>query len=477
MFEGHAGALDPRGRRPRRHGRRHALGAVALAAVTAIGVGVTTPLALASAAPATAAGSPPTTTTTVVSPTTTVTTAVGSGSTTTSTTTASAAPGSATSTTTTTVTPTTTTTTSVPARPVTTTTTTTVPVPPTTVPATVPAAASAPGPAPTVAAHVVPHFDTTCSRPATPGLQTYLDSLPAGSTFTSSVTACYLVPDGILLTRPITLVGGTFYDPTTTRAPGTVYSALKPIILIKDTAHVALTDISVLGANTTGVYHAPLVGQAGVKVMSSSDVSLTGITAKDTWGDGLELVADLTDHIHTPVTGLVVRGFTTIDAGRQGVTLAEVASSLLDHVNVVSPADSGFDFESDIGGLGSSNVIISNCTDDHGFNLIQFFSGPITVANCTGFHHVSLGSLNSNAPINFVGGSLICKRADPVPCIKQNGGSLTFTGVAISRTTGTIGISEPVWDVEGKGNLSFVRSPIASPMGSVVRPASVHFSN
>jgi hypothetical protein len=145
-------------------------------------------------------------------------------------------------------------------------------------------------------------------------------------------------------------------------------------------------------------------------------------------------------------------------------------------VNVVSPADAGFDFESDIGWLGSSNVTISNCTDDRGFNIVEFLTGPITMVNCTGFHHVTLRSANSNAPVTFVGGSMLCKRIDPVPCIKQSGGSLTFAGVSIGRMPGVDRIRQPVWDVQGGGSLAFVRSPIVTPIGSVVQPASVRFA-
>ena len=46
--------------------------------------------------------------------------------------------------------------------------------------------------------------------------------------FRSSTTACYLVPLGIVLTHPITIVGGTFYDTTDTRTAGTLYNSLIP---------------------------------------------------------------------------------------------------------------------------------------------------------------------------------------------------------------------------------------------------------
>jgi hypothetical protein len=253
------------------------------------------------------------------------------------------------------------------------------------------------------------------------------------------------------------------------------YGALQPIIQIKDTSDVSVEGVHVLGANVAGGYHARLVGEAGVKIMSSSDVTLTGITATDTFGDGLELVADLTDHITTPVTGLTVEGYTIVNAGRQGVTVAEVADSTLDHLNVISAADAGVDFESDIPEMGSGHVSITNCVDDKGFNLVEFLSGPVTISDCSGFHHVGIRSLESDAPIRIEGGTLGCKRDDPVPCIDQTGGSLTLTGVAVTRTVGTIGIKEPVWSVIDGGNLRFVRSTVASPMGTVDSTSSVTF--
>jgi len=423
------------------------------------------------------------TTTTVATPTTTVTTTTSPRSTTTSTTTVTTQPTTVTTTTVTRVTPTTTTTTATtsttqPIKATTTTTTTTVPVAPATTaptitqptPKTTTTTTTAPSPGPA-------SFDPTCTKSALPNLQDYINSLPAGSVFQSSTTACYLVPDGILLSKPITIIGGTFYDPLVERLTNVrPYGALHPIIFIKNTSHVTLSGVSVLGANTNGGYHADLVGEAGVKIMSSSDLVLTGVSAKNTFGDGLELVADFTDHVNTPVNRLSVDGFTTIDAGRQGITVAELTNSTLNNLNVISPADSGIDFESDLPYQGSGNVAITNCVNEAGFNMVEYYTGPITVTNCTGFHHVTLRTDQKITPITFVGGTLTCKRAVPQPCIDVTGGSLTFTGVTIARMPGVIKISTPVWSVERAGTLRFDRSPIETGFGTVIDTASVNFA-
>ena len=333
-----------------------------------------------------------------------------------------------------------------------------------------------------VSRQLLASVNDTCTHPATPALQEYLDSLPAGSTFTPASTACYLVPDGIVLSQPISIVGGTFYDPTAVshtahRLDGRIYNVgLEPIILIQDTSDVSLSSVTVLGVNTLGTYHSLLVGQAGVKIESSTGVTLTGVTARNTFGDGLELMADLSDRIGTPVSGLTVNGFTTIDAGRQGVTVGEVENSTLNDVDIVTPADSGFDFETDTPGLGSGYLTISNCQNDKNFNLIETFNGPVTVTDCTGFQEVRLWSPNSSSPITFQGGSMTCKRSSPQPCVSQTGGVMTFDGVTIGRLAGTGTVRTPAWGVDTDGTLDFINSPIPDPFGTATPGSTVTFS-
>jgi len=317
----------------------------------------------------------------------------------------------------------------------------------------------------------VPTFDTNCSAPATPTLQAYLDALPAGAVFRSSATACYEVTNGIVLHKPISIIGGTFYDPSTARP---AVGGLKPIILIQDTSNVTVSNVSVLGANATGTFHDLLVGEAGVKLESSTNVTLTGVTAKNTYGDGLELVADLSHRISTPVSGLTVDGYTTVDAGRQGVTIAEVSGATLNHVNVVNPADSGFDFESDLPGLGAGNVTITNCTNDHGFNFVETLTGPITISACTGFHHVRLSNTKSPGHVSVVGGLMICRRTAVEPCITQTGGWLTFTGVTVQRLGESKTITGLMWSVSSGGQLRFVESQLQVGFGSVATGGTVN---
>jgi hypothetical protein len=312
-------------------------------------------------------------------------------------------------------------------------------------------------------AHAVIAAD--CSVDVSAALDAAFAALPDGAIFNAPANACYQVDEGVVITHPMTLNGGLFIDESTTK-PTTGYGALHPIIKVFDTTYVTLSNLSVVGANTDGGFHAPLVNEAGVKVLSSSHVTLDNITTTNTFGDGLELVADLVNHIKTPDTNLVVDHFTTTNAGRQGVTVAEVSGARFADVTVTSPADSGFDFESDEAGQGSGNVVVSDCTYDHGVNLVEYLTGPITFTNCNGRSAVALGSLHSTQPVSFVGGSLQCRDRDPQACISVKGGVLSFSRVAITRANVGVNMTEPGWSVVSGGHLSLVRSPVAGPQGT-----------
>ena len=340
-------------------------------------------------------------------------------------------------------------------------TTTTTTNPPTTTTTTNPPTTSTP---PLVAS--TPTIASDCSVDVSAVLTAYLASLPSRSVFTSPPGACYLVNEGVQITHPVSLDGGTFRDDSTTH-PAANLGELRPVIRIFDTTGVTLSNLTAVGANTVGAFHSSLVTEAGVKIVSSSHVTITNVTTVNTFGDGLELVADLTNHITTPVTGLLVNGFTTVNAGRQGITLAEVNGATFDNVQIISPADSGFDFESDLPKLGSGNVTVTGCTYQHGVNMVELLTGPVSFHNCTGTSFVTLGSPESPQPVTFTGGSLACFEADPHPCITQRGGNLTFSHMAVNRHKLGVRTTEPIWSVTMDGHLTFDTTSVEVPFGTV----------
>ena len=101
-----------------------------------------------------------------------------------------------------------------------------------------------------------------CSTNVSAPLTARLDALPSGAVFTAPVGACYQVDKGLVITHPLTMIGGTFKDEslaTTPRKGG----QFDPIIRILDTSDVTLSDMTIEGTNTSGAYRPLLVTEAG----------------------------------------------------------------------------------------------------------------------------------------------------------------------------------------------------------------------
>jgi hypothetical protein len=311
----------------------------------------------------------------------------------------------------------------------------------------------------------LPGIPSNCSTNVSASLTARLDALPPGAVFTSPPGACYLVDQGLEITHPLTMVGGTLVDGSSVTTPSDDHN-FHPIIEIFDTSQVTIDNMTIEGKNVTGSYHGALVEEAGIKVVSSADVTLDNINVSNTFGDGLELVADLGHRIATPDTNLVVNNYTTTNAGRQGMTFAEVSGARLNNVNIVSPASDGFDFESDVPALGSGNITITDCTYQHGFNVIEPLTGPLTVTGCTGATWVQILDANSNQPVTFSGGTLACEVRAPIPCILLHGGRLTLSDMAITRRPSPEVPTERAWSLVDGAHLWLVGTTVAGPTGT-----------
>ena len=352
------------------------------------------------------------------------------------------------------------------------TTTTTAPVVTTTT-TTIPATTTTTGAAPSAAA--VP--SGACKGDPTAAIA----ALPDGGTFYAS--GCYTVPFGIQITHPVTIVGGTFVDPSTGPLDGVNGNGvqklidLKPVILVKDTHNVTLRGITVIGGNDDGGYHSSKVGQAGIKVLSSDAVTIDTVTTTNTFGDGLEFWADLPTH-KEPTSNLTVRNVTITRAGRHGITVADVFNASITNVEVVSQADAGIDGESDLPGIGIGNVTFTNVTADQGgVNLICALTGPVSFVNSNFTGHITVNNGAGVYPVTFTGGSFVMKSSVsglPAGAISQKGGVLTFNRVAISRPPRPCGtVYGPSWYLEGNARLVLNQSPVTGMAGTIYAPATM----
>ena len=296
-------------------------------------------------------------------------------------------------------------------------------------------------------------------------------ALPARATFHGS--GCYDVPKGILLTKPVTIDGGTYID-SSASLRGQGWPGMKPVILVQGTRDVTLKNLHVIGGNPAGSFHAPLVGQAGIKVESSDHVTITRVTTANTFGDALELWNNWPAE-GRPVTNLVVNGLTVTNAGRQGITPGDVYKAFLTNVRVVSSADSGIDFESDLAHVGAGNVTITNSTFRGGsgstaINMIEYLSGPVAFVDCTLLGHIVVADPQSSFPVTITSGTIHVPAYDPgtprAGIFVNTGGTLVITNVPISLLPHSGTPTGRVWMALRPANLTFNHSSIAGPPGT-----------
>jgi hypothetical protein len=321
-----------------------------------------------------------------------------------------------------------------------------------------------------------------CSVDVSASLDAYLASLPDGGVLSSPAGACYLVNEGIRITHPLTLAGGTFTDDSSTvpaRKPDHSPSPLYPIIDILDTHNVTVENVHVLGANVDGSYHRHLVNNAGIDVLSSDQVTLTNIVSTDTFGDGLELWTNWPTS-GRPDTSVHVNGYTVIRAGRYGFTPAYVKYSTFNNVHVASAADAAWDFESDTAGTGSGYITITNCSvythAETAFNIIEGLSGPVSFSNCTGSGHINFKPGGPSAPVTISNSTIDLPRTDPgtPPAgIFDQGGTLTLNNDTFNRLAGTSPLTGPAWRAVGHATLIINHSTVAKPLGTNAATSTV----
>ena len=260
--------------------------------------------------------------------------------------------------------------------------------------------------------------DTPTTTGCQPDPGAVIAALPLGGTFHGH--GCYAVPNGLKITRPVTIDGGIYIDTNTTLPPFTHHGApqLTPIIDVVSTGHVTLKNLVVQGTNMDGGFHPALVGQAGIKLESTRNTVITNVVTNHTFGDGLELWFNTRPGYGYPVTNLSVDGLIVRHAGRQGVTVGHVSGATLNNVTVLQAADSGIDFESDLPHVGSGNVVITNsnicyCGARTSINSIDYLSGPMILSNNILAGHVVVRNPQSSYGFTIIGGSLALPRNSP----------------------------------------------------------------
>ncbi len=296
-------------------------------------------------------------------------------------------------------------------------------------------------------------------------------ALPSGAIWNGH-HKCYLVSQqGIAVQKPLTLENATFFDQTVLVKNAPNSDSVRPIIHVANVSNVNLRNLTLKGTNTVGGYHGlPWVGEEGIKLNSSHNVNITHVTTVNTFGDGL--LIDQAGGRAGNSTNIYVNHLVVKNAGRQGVTVGYASNSTLSNVNIISSADTGWDFESDTGG-GSGNVTINNA-QGKGVHLIEALNGPITFNNSNFIGHIVLeySAATSGQPVTFNGGTVDLPSSDPgvtyAGILVKGPGNLTFNNVKFTQALKPNGkpATDPGWSAVGGAHLMFINSPVVGPTGS-----------
>lgn len=293
-------------------------------------------------------------------------------------------------------------------------------------------------------------------------------ALPAGGTFHGQ--GCYQVNDGLVLTKSVTINGGTYQDDSTgpTKVPGQQLG-VKPVIQVKSADSVTLENLSVVGGQTGGPrFNASLVAQSGISLKSATNTKILNVTTDRTFGDGLLIFQD---GPRSPVTSnLFVSGLTISNHGRFGISPSAVYGAVLNNVTInPQPNGASIDAESDVPGLGMGNVAFNDLKAGNGIYIRETLNGAVDFLNASMTGAVTMQNLNSTQsfPVTFTGGSLAIGLGRTIG-VQIKGGVAVFNGTTFTRQPTTSGKPQknPMWYANTGASLTFAHCLLSPPLGT-----------
>ena len=169
-------------------------------------------------------------------------------------------------------------------------------------------------------------IDATGTRDVTSELNTFLGSQAAGTTIAFPARGRYRTEGVVIVSalNDLTIEGnGSTLFATTDGSGGPPpfynyrlhWPRLREHLEIRDSERVTVRDLTVEGPNRDGTFRPELEGQAGFVVSRSRGVTLDGVTARATYGDGVYVVGGSVD--------VTIRRCVLDHNGRQGVAVVD----------------------------------------------------------------------------------------------------------------------------------------------------------
>ena len=335
----------------------------------------------------------------------------------------------------------------------------------------VPDGAGGVGPAPAGSIEAPPYIVSDCSVDVSVALQTWLQSLPAGTIWYSPVGSCYLINKGIDLSFPkgITIDGGIFVE------KWLGYMARHGFKVVGGT-NMTFENMTINGPNVNVIWDPQRAFQSGIELQGTGESNITNVRITDVFGDGITLapLRGEADHnsgvIIRPVTNLTIDKVWIDGAGRQGISPVSVLNATITDTTMHHVRMNTFDFEADQGNEGAENVTINGCTLDDVSSLANInenatFTGPITIENCdmatldggTAVYVRSSKESNENGQVTFEADTIKCQDRSPVACFQlKNAENVVFSDSSVTFVAGDKELAtEAVFDAIDKTHAVF----------------------
>lgn len=311
---------------------------------------------------------------------------------------------------------------------------------------------------PTVTSTTTGPIDNTCATDVTADLNSYIASVPNGTTLNFS--GCYLV-DGTIEFRGRTLYfnGGTFVSKKT-MVPGTYADDQRAMFRAVEST-VRFTNMTLDGAYTAGGTLDESLQHAHAIDLRGSNANVSGVSITDFAGDcvyfglGYNGTSKSTGSFHDS---------TCKKTGRNGVSLTassgvQVYTNAFDTIGFIT-----VDVEPNIGpGWGTDNTSITNNTigtyrlyalgviENAPNNGVVFTGNKVTGSKGLRIGVISLGTLVRAKSVTIQNNTAVSAQAPPA-IEANNVDGLTVTGNTIPMSGGTMAIVSNSTQVNVSGN-------------------------
>ncbi len=227
-----------------------------------------------------------------------------------------------------------------------------------------------PPPGPPSAGTFTPAVDASGVTDVSAPMAAFLASVPDGSTVTLRAGGQYRMEQTFSIAgrRGLTIRGnGATFEFTTagdrSTAENIKSTRARPNVRIVNSADITVSGLNVVGANPMAgmgeaAYRSEYEAQHGFDVLNSARISLIGCSATDTYGDFIYIGGGFAGTSRS--TDVLVRSFTGLRSGRQGITFTEASRVVVEQSTLSEVRRSTFDFEPESEAASVDNVTLRN---------------------------------------------------------------------------------------------------------------------